>query len=100
MAAVFDVSGTSILEDRKLFAVKGVIRSGMVRTGMDASLEEAGEAFSEPVHGVEHLEPTGDDGGHELALLFCYGSREKLESWRFLPWEGRSLSLSWRRARG
>lgn len=95
MAARFDVHGTATLRARKLFALTGEIRSGMVRTGMRASLEDSAEEFSERVHGVEHLE-TGDDGaGPELAVLFSYARRETLEAWCSVDWEGRALTLHW-----
>lgn len=98
MAATFDVRGTSVLEDRKLFALEGAIRSGMVRTGMRASLPDAAETFSEPVHAVEHLASGDDEAGPVLAILVSYGSREKLDAWRAVDWEGRTLALRWQGA--
>lgn len=94
MSATFDVRGTSTLQERKLFALRGVIRTGMVHTGMRASLQELEEAFTEPVHAVEHL-PTDDGGGQELALLFSYSGPGTLDAWRSLAWEGRTLTLHW-----
>lgn len=94
MPASFEVRSAFALRERGLFALSGVIRDGMVQTGMLASLVDAdeGEGFEERVHGVEFgLLP----GGEELpTLTFHYRDPAKLERWMALAWSGRTLALA------
>lgn len=93
MPVRFEVDDTVTLEDRKLLALVGVIREGMPRIGMTAEVvDEDGEVvFSEPVHGVEYVDDPADVSG--LALTFHYSSRDKLDRWKEMSWEGRTLEL-------
>lgn len=92
MSARFHVHRSLVLPDRSLFLLAGVIEEGMVNTGMRAVLDDDEEPFEATVHTVEFAA-----GGEvpEPALTFHYSSDEKLERWRALPWEGRTLRLEW-----
>lgn len=93
MPVRFEVEDAVALEDRKLLALVGAIREGMPRIGMKARVveDDGSVAFSEPVHGVEYVEDASGVSG--LALTFHYSSRGKLDGWRDLGWEGRTLQL-------
>lgn len=110
MTAEFEVHHAFRIEDRSLFGLSGTLVSGMVQTGMQASLEGDPEAFDARVHTVEFRAPTGRgkeeagtsaEGGSpeasasEPALLFYYSRPEKLERWEAIEWPGRRLWLSW-----
>lgn len=96
MAAEFEIQQTLVLENRSLFALVGAVTRGMVHTGMTARLADDDQAFEEPVHGVEVLDPDGaGPAGSGPALLFSYSREEKLERWRAIDWAGRRIRLSW-----
>lgn len=94
MAARFEVHQAVNLRDRYLFGLRGVIREGMVHTGMEASLddEDADSVFKGRVHGVEFIE---EDGVSEPTLTFHYRDPEKAQRWESIDWEGRRVRLEW-----
>lgn len=94
MAARFEVHRAVNLKDRYLFALSGVIKEGMVHTGMEASLEdeEDTDKFEGKVHGVEFL-PSDDIP--EPTLTFHYRDPEKIKRWESINWEGKKISLEW-----
>lgn len=96
MAARFEVERVFYLEDRALFVVEGVIREGMVKQGMLASLEGAGDRFTRRVHGVEFLDdPSGPSEPGGPCLTFHYRDAGRREAWLALEWEGGILKLRW-----
>lgn len=96
MAARFEVERVFPLEDRALFVVEGVIREGMVKAGMVASLEGAEETFTRRVHGVEFLsDPSGPSEPGGPCLTFHCRDADRLEAWLALEWEGGILDLGW-----
>lgn len=96
MAARFEVERVFYLEDRALFVVAGVIREGMVKAGMLASLEGAEDRFTRRVHGVEFLDdPSGSPEPGGPCLTFHCRDAAKLEAWLALEWDGGILELSW-----
>ncbi len=93
MTARFEVHKAVNLRDRYLFGLVGVIREGMVHTGMEAHLEdEDGEKFEGRVHGVEFM---GVDGTPEPTLTFHYRDPEKIRRWESIDWEGKEVRLEW-----
>ncbi|MFW6010737.1 MAG: hypothetical protein ACOC9H_02345 [Gemmatimonadota bacterium] len=96
MPVRFEVESPVTMRDRKLLALVGVIREGMPRVGMTATVtgDDGSTSFREPVHGVEYVDAPDDVSG--LALTFHYSSREKLAGWLDLDWEGRILDLVYR----
>lgn len=97
MPVRFEVESSVTIRDRKLLALVGVIREGMPRVGMTATVagEDGSTSFREPVHGVEYVDSPDDVSG--LALTFHYSTRDKLSGWEDLDWEGRILELVYRR---
>lgn len=93
MSARFHVHRSLVLPERSLFVLTGFIEEGMVHTGMRAVIASDDDVlFEATVHTVEFA-PEG--GSPEPALTFHYSSDQKLERWRALPWEGRTLELEW-----
>jgi hypothetical protein len=65
----------------------------MVVTGMTATLDDGTrQPFKERVHSIEYIDRPGAAG--RPTLTFHYRDPAKLERWMALPWEGRTLSLS------
>jgi len=94
MAARFEVHRAINLKDRYLFGLSGVIKEGMVHTGMKASLEDDEDAgkFEGKVHGVNFL-PSEDVP--EPTLTFHYRDPEKIKRWESIDWEGKNIHLEW-----
>ena len=92
MASSFEVHQVFELRERGLFAVSGVIRAGMVETGMYATLGNGAPEFRERIHSIEYLDRPGVLGSP--SLTFHYRDPAKLKRWMALIWAGQTLTLT------
>ena len=97
MPARFRILEAFDLPDRGLWVAAGTVEDGNPQTGMSARFEDDDDpSFAEPVHGVELVDPPGDESADAYpALTFHYRDDDKLEAYRSLAWEGRTLLLEW-----
>lgn len=97
MPARFQILEAFDLPDRGLWVAAGTVVDGNPQMGMSARFEdEEDPSFAEPVHGVELVDPPGDEGTDAYpALTFHYRDDDKLDVYRSMTWEGRTLLLEW-----